>query len=243
MGKIICTGLGPGDPDLMSLRAHRAVTSATQVAYFRKAGRAGQARRIVTGLLRADAVEHAMEYPVTTELPFDGPDYNDALARFYDEWAARLQGVAQTSDVVVLCEGDPFFYGSFMHLYSRLSGDVEMEVIPGITGMSGCWTATGQPITWGDDVLSVLMGTLPEEELMRHMAQADALVVMKTGRNLPKIRRALDASGRLDAAWLVEAGTMPNQRIQKLTEANIEECPYFAIVLVHGHGRRPEVVE
>ena len=243
MGKIICTGLGPGDPDLMSLRAHRAVTSASQVAYFRKAGRAGQARRIVTGLLRADAVEHAMEYPVTTELPFDGPDYNDALARFYDEWAARLQGVAQTSDVVVLCEGDPFFYGSFMHLYSRLSGGGEMEVIPGITGMSGCWTATGQPITWGDDVLSVLMGTLPEEELVRHMAQADALVVMKTGRNLPKIRRALGASGRLDAAWLVEAGTMPNQRIQKLTEANIEECPYFAIVLVHGHGRRPEVVE
>ena len=243
MGKIICTGLGPGDPDLMSLRAHRAVTSASQVAYFRKAGRAGQARRIVTGLLRADAVEHAMEYPVTTELPFDGPDYNDALARFYDDWATRLQGVAQTSDVVVLCEGDPFFYGSFMHLYSRLSGVVEMEVIPGITGMSGCWTATGQPITWGDDVLSVLMGTLPEEELVRHMAQADALVVMKTGRNLPKIRRALGASGRLDAAWLVEAGTMPNQRIQKLTEANIEECPYFAIVLVHGQGRRPEVAE
>jgi precorrin-2/cobalt-factor-2 C20-methyltransferase len=243
MGKIICTGLGPGDPDLMSLRAHRAVTSATQVAYFRKAGRAGQARRIVTGLLRADAVEHAMEYPVTTELPFDGPDYNDALARFYDVWAERLQGVAQTSDVVVLCEGDPFFYGSFMHLYSRLSGVVEMEVIPGITGMSGCWTATGQPITWGDDVLTVLMGTLPEADLVRHMAQADALVVMKTGRNLPKIRRALEASGRLDAAWLVEAGTMPNQRIQRLTDANIEECPYFAIVLVHGQGRRPEVAE
>ena len=243
MGKIICTGLGPGDPDLMSLRAHRAVISATQVAYFRKAGRAGQARRIVTGLLRADAVEHAMEYPVTTELPFDGPEYNDALARFYDVWAERLREVAQMSDVVVLCEGDPFFYGSFMHLYSRLSGVVEMEVIPGITGMSGCWTATGQPITWGDDVLSVLMGTLPEADLVRFMTQADALVVMKTGRNLPKIRRALQAAGRLDAAWLVEAGTMPNQRIQRLTEANIEECPYFAIVLVHGQGRRPEVAE
>jgi precorrin-2/cobalt-factor-2 C20-methyltransferase len=243
MGKIICTGLGPGDPDLMSLRAHRAVTSATQVAYFRKAGRGGQARRIVTGLLRADAVEHAMEYPVTTELPFDGPEYNDALARFYDDWAERLREVSQTSDVVVLCEGDPFFYGSFMHLYSRLSGVVEMEVIPGITGMSGCWTATGQPITWGDDVLSVLMGTLPQDDLERFMTQADALVVMKTGRNLPKIRRALEAAGRLDTAWLVEAGTMPNQRIQKLTAANIEECPYFAIVLVHGHGRRPEVAE
>jgi precorrin-2/cobalt-factor-2 C20-methyltransferase len=194
-------------------------------------------------MLAEGAIEYPMEYPVTTELPFDSPEYIDALARFYDDWADRLADLAAQADVVVLCEGDPFFYGSFMHLYSRLSGVVEMEVIPGITGMSGCWTATGQPITWGDDVLSVLMGTLPEEELVRHMAQADALVVMKTGRNLPKIRRALDASGRLDAAWLVEAGTMPNQRIQKLTEANIEECPYFAIVLVHGHGRRPEVVE
>jgi precorrin-2/cobalt-factor-2 C20-methyltransferase len=118
-----------------------------------------------------------------------------------------------------------------------------MEVIPGITGMSGCWTATGQPITWGDDVLSVLMGTLPEEDLVRFMTQADALVVMKTGRNLPKIRRALAAAGRLDAAWLVEAGTMPNQHIQRLDQANLDQCPYFAIVLVHGHGRRPEVAE
>lgn len=243
MGKIICTGLGPGDPDLMSLRAHRAVTMATQIAYFRKAGRGGQARRIVDGLLRSDAVEHAMEYPVTTELPFDGPEYNAALAGFYDDWAGRLQRLCQSSDVVVLCEGDPFFYGSFMHLYSRLSGVVEMEIIPGITGMSGCWTATGTPITWGDDVLTVLMGTLPEADLTRLMAQADALVVMKTGRNLPKIRRALMVSGRLDAAWLVESGTMPNQRIQRLVEADATQCPYFAIVLVHGQGRRPEVVE
>lgn len=243
MGKIICTGLGPGDPDLMSLRAHRAVTGAHHVAYFRKAGRAGQARRIVTGLLRDDAVEYPMEYPVTTELPFDGPDYNAALGHFYDDWAARLKTIAASQDVVVLCEGDPFFYGSFMHLYSRLAGVVEMEIIPGITGMSGCWTATGQPITWGDDVLTVLMGTLPEDDLSRLMGQADALVVMKTGRNLPKIRRALEVSGRLDAAWLVEAGTMPNQRIQRLVEADTSQCPYFAIVLVHGQGRRPEVLE
>lgn len=243
MGKIICTGLGPGDPDLMSLRAHRAVSQARQVAYFRKAGRAGQARRIVNGLLRADAIEHAMEYPVTTELPFDSPEYNAALARFYDDWAERLTALTRGGDVVVLCEGDPFFYGSFMHLYSRLSGVVDMEIIPGITGMSGCWTASGQPITWGDDVMTVLMGTLPEEELARFMTQADALVVMKTGRNLPKIRRALQAAGRLEAAWLVESGTMPNQRIQALAEADATQCPYFAIVLVHGQGRRPEIVE
>ena len=243
MGKVICVGLGPGDPDLMSLRAHREVTTARQVAYFRKAGRPGQARRIVTGLLRSDVSEHAMEYPVTTELPFDGPEYNAALAGFYDQWADRLLDLARHDDVIVLCEGDPFFYGSFMHLYNRLRGVLEVEVVPGITGMSGCWTATGQPITWGDDVMTVLMGTLPEAELTRAMGQADALVVMKTGRNLPKVRRALQAAGRLEAAWLIESGTMPTQRVQRLVEADVTQCPYFAIVLVHGQGRRPEAVE
>ncbi|MEO6299686.1 MAG: precorrin-2 C(20)-methyltransferase [Paracoccaceae bacterium] len=243
MGRIICTGLGPGDPDLMSVRAHRLITGAAHVAHFRKAGRQGQARRIVDGMLAAGAQEYAMEYPVTTELPFDSPAYNAALAGFYDHWAARLAEVAKSGDVIVLCEGDPFFYGSFMHLYSRLHGIVEIEVVPGITGMSGCWTATGQPITWGDDVMTVLMGTLPEAELVRHMRDADALVVMKTGRNLPKIRRALMQAGRMEAAWLVEAGTMPNQRVARLSESAEGDCAYFAVVLVHGHGRRPEAVE
>jgi precorrin-2/cobalt-factor-2 C20-methyltransferase len=242
-GSVICAGLGPGDPDLMSLRAARAIGAARHVAYFRKAGKPGQARRIVEGLLAPGVVEYAMEYPVTTELPFDSVEYRDALAAFYDDWADRLAAVAQTDDVLVLCEGDPFFYGSFMHLHSRLRGRVPVEVIPGITGMTGCWTATDTPITWGDDVLVVLMGTLPEDDLVRHMQGADALVVMKTGRNLPKVRRALAAAGRLDAAWLVERGTMPNQRIARLVDVAAADCPYFAIVLVHGQGRRPEVPE
>jgi len=239
MGRIICAGLGPGDPDLISVRADRAVRAARHVAYFRKPGRPGQARRIVQGMLTADAVEYPMEYPVTTEIPFDHPDYNDALAGFYDLWAARLAQLAQTEDVVVLCEGDPFLYGSFMHLQVRLAGLVEVEVIPGIPGMVGCWNAVGQPMTWGDDVLTVLMGTLPEADLIRHMQGSDALVVMKTGRNLPKLRRALAASGRLADAWLIERGTMPGQRIQALREVADDDCPYFAILLVHGHGRRP----
>lgn len=241
MARIICTGLGPGDPDLMSVRSDRLIRAATQVAYFRKAGRRGQARQIVEGMLAPGVVEWAMEYPVTTELPFDSPEYIDALARFYDDWAQRL--AEMPGEVIVLCEGDPFFYGSFMHLFTRLQGRVEMEVIPGITGMAGCWHATGVPITWGDDVLSVLMGTLPEADLVSHMRGADALVVMKTGRNLPKVRRALATVGRLDDAWLVEKGTMPGQRVMRLADVDGTDCPYFAIVLVHGHGRRPEVAE
>lgn len=239
MGRIICAGLGPGDPDLISVRADRAVRGARHVAYFRKPGRPGQARRIVQGMLAPDAVEYPMEYPVTTEIPFDHPDYNDALAGFYDLWAARLAQLAQTEDVVVLCEGDPFLYGSFMHLQVRLTGLAEVEVIPGIPGMVGCWNAVGQPMTWGDDVLTVLMGTLPEADLIRHMQGSDALVVMKTGRNLPKLRRALAASGRLADAWLIERGTMPGQRIAPVADVADDDCPYFAILLVHGHGRRP----
>ncbi|UWS08839.1 precorrin-2 C(20)-methyltransferase [Phaeobacter inhibens] len=237
-GKVICAGLGPGDPDLMSVRSHRMISGARHIAYFRKAGRQGQARAIVEGMLADGVTEHAMEYPVTTEIHFSDPEYNRVLSAFYDQWADTLAEIAQTEDVVVLCEGDPFLYGSYMHLYTRLQGRAAQEIIPGITGMSGCWTASGQPITWGDDVLTVAMATLSEDELAKRAAETDALVVMKIGRNLPKLRRALERAGRAEDAWLVERGTMPGQTVQKLSEID-GEVPYFSIVLVHGQGRRP----
>jgi len=243
MGRIICCGLGPGNPDLMSVRADREIRAATLVAYFRKKGRPGQARRIVEGMLANDVREYPMEYPVTTELAFDSEEYVRALAGFYDEWADRLEELAREGDVVVLCEGDPFFYGSFMHLYTRLQGRAEIDVIAGIPGMAGCWNAVGQAIALGDDVMTVLMGTLSEAELARRVQNSDALVIMKTGRNLGKIRRALAAAGRLGEAWLIEHGTMPGERIVRLGEVDAADCPYFAIVLVHGRGRRQQAAE
>jgi precorrin-2/cobalt-factor-2 C20-methyltransferase len=243
MGRIICCGLGPGDPELMSVKADRAVRTASHIAYFRKKGRPGQARRIVDGMLAHNVREFPMEYPVTTEIAFDSPDYARWLASFYDEWAARLAALARDTDVVVLCEGDPFFYGSFMHLYTRLQDHAEIEVIAGIPGMAGCWNALGRPIALGDDVMTVLMGTLPEAELEQRVRTSDALVIMKTGRNLEKVRRALAAAGRLGEAWLIERGTMPGERVARLSEVDAAECPYFAIVLVHGQGRRPELSE
>jgi precorrin-2/cobalt-factor-2 C20-methyltransferase len=243
MGRIICCGLGPGNPDLMSVRADREIRAATQVAYFRKKGRPGQARRIVEGMLANNVREYPMEYPVTTELAFDSEEYLRALAGFYDQWADRLEALARESDVVVLCEGDPFFYGSFMHLYTRLQGRTEIDVIAGIPGMAGCWNAVGQAIALGDDVMTVLMGTLSQPELERRVQNSDALVIMKTGRNLGKIRRALAAAGRLGEAWLIEHGTMPGERVSRLSDVDAADCPYFAIVLVHGRGRRQEAAE
>jgi precorrin-2/cobalt-factor-2 C20-methyltransferase len=244
MGRIICCGLGPGDPDLMSVRADREVRSATHVAYFRKKGRPGQARAIVEGMLKAGVQEFAMEYPVTTELAANSEEYARLLSGFHDQWADRLAELSRTSDVVVLCEGDPFFYGSFMHLYTRLQGRAEVEVIAGIPGMAGCWNVAGLPMALGDDVMTVLMGTLPEAELERRAQNSDALVIMKTGRNLAKIRRALERAGRLDAAWLIERGTMPGERVARLRDVEAAGCAYFAIVLVHGSGgRRQEAAE
>ena len=244
MGRIICCGLGPGDPDLMSVRADREVRAATHVAYFRKKGRPGQARTIVEGMLAPDVREYPMEYPVTTELEVGSDDYARLLASFYDEWAERLATLSRETDVIVLCEGDPFFYGSFMHLYTRLQGRAEIEVIAGIPGMAGCWNVAGLPIALGDDVMTVLTGTLPEAELARRVQNADALVIMKTGRNLAKIRRVLESAGRLDEAWLIERGTMPDEKVARLADVDATDCPYFAIVLVHGRlGRRREAAE
>src|SRR5258707_2965711 len=131
-------------------------------------------------MLAADVSEYPMEYPVTDEIAFDSPDYIRLLAGFYDEWAERLARLARAVDVVVLCEGDPYFYGSFMHLHTRLEGRTEIEVIAGIPGMTGCWYAIGQPISLGDDVTTVLMGTLPEDELARRMLHTGRLVHIMT---------------------------------------------------------------
>ncbi len=238
-GTVHGVGLGPGSPDLMSVRADRLVRGARHVAYFRKAGRPGQARRIVEGMLHPQACEIAMDYPVTTEIPVSDPRYNASLASFYADCTHTLGKLALAGeDVVVLCEGDPFFFGSFMHLHSRLSGIVPVSVVPGISGMAGAWTASGTPIGWGDDVLTVVMATLPEEELTRRIRDTDALVVMKIGRNLPKLRRAVAAAGREAEAWLVEKAAMPEQKVVSLLQAEAV-TPYFSILLIHGGGRRP----
>ncbi|MDD9977494.1 MAG: precorrin-2 C(20)-methyltransferase [Boseongicola sp.] len=239
-GTLFGTGLGPGDPELMSVRADRLVRNARHVAFFRKMGRAGRARSIVEGMLRSDVIEYAMEYPVTTEIPLDDPRYNEILSRFYEEWTEKLRTLVDGGeDVVVLCEGDPFFYGSFMHLHERLKDVIPVQVVPAITGMSASWTATGQPFTWGDDIMTVVMGTLGEDALTQAMAAADALVVMKIGRNLEKVRRALVASGKAERAFVAEFASMDGQRLRALDEVSENKPPYFSIIIVHGQGRRP----
>lgn len=239
-GQIICVGLGPGDPELMSVKAYRLLREAKQVAFFRKRGHPGKARQLVNGLLHDEVCEYPMEYPLTTEIPHNDPRYIAQLSSFYQHWEQRLSELTQGGDVIVLCEGDPFLYGSFMHLYMRLkkADQVPVEVLPGIPGMVGCWHATGLPITWGDDILTVLPATLDTESLRPRVQHADALVLMKVGRHLPRIRQLLSDEGKLAQSWLVINGTMADQQVMPLRDAP-DSCPYFAIIIVHGQGRRP----
>lgn len=242
-GRLIGVGTGPGDPELLTLKAVKALAGADVLAHFAKRGNVGNARAIVAGLTRPDAIELPLLYPVTTEIDKDHADYRAAIEGFYAESAeavARHLDAGRT--VAVLSEGDPLFYGSYMHLHVRLSGRYAAEVIPGVTAMSGCWSIAGLPLVQGDDTLSVLPGTMPEDQLTRRLGASDAAVIMKVGRNLPKIRRSLDAVGKLANAVYVERGTMANQAFLPLAQKTDDTAPYFAIVLVPGWSTRPKGV-
>lgn len=233
-------GLGPGDPDYMTVRARDIILKADRLVHFCKRGRRGNARVTADAVIPPDpAREIALAFPVTIEVPVEDVGYSGPIAAFYDEAAQQLAGEMEAGrTVAVLCDGDPFFYGSFMHLWRRLSPRFPIEVVPGVTGMAGAWTRANAPITWGDDILTVLPGTLPETELVRRLSDTDAAVIMKLGRNLPKVRRALIAAGLLQRAIYVERATMAEQVIANLADKPDDEAPYFSMVLVPGEGRR-----
>jgi precorrin-2/cobalt-factor-2 C20-methyltransferase len=238
-GRLYGVGTGPGDPELLTLKAVRALREADVLAHFAKRGNNGNARKIIEAHLRPDMIELPLLYPVTTEIGKDHDDYKSAISDFYELAADAIEKhLAAGRTVAVLSEGDPLFYGSYMHLHVRLAHRFPTEVIPGVTAMSGCWSATGMPIVQGDDVLSVLPGTMAEAELARRLADTDAAVIMKVGRNLPKIRRALDTAGKLQHAVYVERGTMDNAASMRLADKPDDIAPYFALVLVPGWENR-----
>ena len=237
-GTFYTVGLGPGDPELMTVRAARIVGAASVIAFFAKRGRVGHARSIVAHLVPGTAEELRFEYPYTTEIAVDDPCYIGELGAFYEESALRIATRLEAGqDVALLCEGDPFFYGSAMYLFDRLHGTYRSEVVPGVTGMSGCWTRANLPMTHGDDVLEVLPGTIEEDRLVARLQSCDAAVIMKIGRNLPKIQAALRRAGLEQRAIYVERGTMTGERILKLTEHDGTPAPYFAMILVPGRQR------
>jgi precorrin-2/cobalt-factor-2 C20-methyltransferase len=239
-GRLIGVGVGPGDPELVTLKALRAFGEADVVAFFAKQGHASHARAIVACHLRPGTEELPLYYGVTTEIATHDPAYRRQIDAFFDDSAAAIARHLDAGRIVaVIAEGDPLFYGSYMHLHVRLATRYPTEIVAGVTGMSGCWSAAGAPIAQGEDVFTVLPATLPATELERRFADSQAVVVMKLGRHLPKVRRALEKAGRLGRAIYVERGTMAGGKLMPLADKADDAAPYFAIVLVPGWEQTP----
>jgi len=232
-GRLWGVGLGPGDPELVTIKAARLIAAADVVAFHSARHGRSIARSVAAPYLREGQIEEALVYPVTVETTDHPGGYQGVIDEFYTECAARLAAhLDQGRDVVVLAEGDPMFYGSYMHMHKRLAHRYPTEVVPGVTSISGAAAALGVPLVERDEVLTILPGTLPPEVLAERLADTDSAVVMKLGRTFTGVRQALSDAGRLKEAWYVERVSTPAQRVSPLAEVEPEEVPYFSLAMV-----------
>lgn len=243
-GRLLGLGVGPGDPELITLKALRLLQSSPVVGYFvakakANKGLGGNAFGIIEQHLTDAQRRLPLVYPVTTEKLAPPLSYEDVIADFYDTCAVQIGAELDAGrDVAVICEGDPFFYGSYMYLHDRLAERYEAEVVPGVCSMLGCASVLGTPLVYRNQSLSVLSGVLPEEELEQRLRSAEAAVVMKLGRNFDKVRRVLQRLGLAERAHYVERATMHNQQIVPLDQVDPLASPYFSMILVPGEQWR-----
>ncbi|MFB9679601.1 precorrin-2 C(20)-methyltransferase [Streptosporangium vulgare] len=232
-GRLWGVGLGPGDPELVTVKAARLIGEADVIAFHSARHGRSIARSVAAPYLREGQVEEALIYPLTTETTDHPGGYQGAIDDFYAACAVRLAAHLDAGrDVVVLCEGDPLFYGSYMHMHKRLSHRYVTEVVPGVTSVSGASAVLGRPLVERDEVLTVLPGTLPAEVLAERLASTDSAAVLKLGRTFTKVRDALAEAGRLDEAWYVERATTGQQRLAPLAEVDPGSVPYFSLALI-----------
>jgi precorrin-2/cobalt-factor-2 C20-methyltransferase len=223
-GTLYGLGLGPGDPELITLKAARLIAACPVVAYPRLAGGDSFARAIAAGLIAENAEEIAIDVPMST-------DRAPAQAA-YDAGAARIAAALEAGrDVACLCEGDPFFYGSFMYLHARLAARFAVEVVPGVTSLTACAARAGRPLAARNERVTVLPGPLPEAELRARIEGAESVAVMKLGRHMAKLRGVIEALGLTGQATYVERATLAEERICPLAEAP-ETAPYFSMILI-----------
>jgi len=242
-GRLFGVGVGPGDPELITLKAARLIRGADVIAFHQGPGKRSNARRIAADLIGADTIEEVLEYPVTTGPTKHPGGYAGAMADFYAECASRLSAHLDAGrDVVVLAEGDPLFYGSYMYVHELLSGRYETAVVPGIPAFAAATATAATALVKQTGVLTVLPGTLPVPELARRLADTDAAVIMKLGRTFPGVVEALRQAGRLDGALYVERASMVEQRVLPVADVDPASVPYFSLVVVPGDDPRERPV-
>jgi precorrin-2 C20-methyltransferase / precorrin-3B C17-methyltransferase len=242
-GRLFGVGVGPGDPELVTVKARRVIGEADVVAYPTAGHGKSVARRIAASYIRDDQIEAALTFPVTTGETDHPGGYEAALREFYDLCAAEIaEHLDAGRDVAVLCEGDPFFYGSYMYIHDRLADRYETEVIPGVPSFAAAAAAAGTPLARRDDVLTVLPGTLPSEVLAARLRTSDAAVVMKLSREFDGVREAAERAGVADRGIYVERASSDRERVAPMRSVD-EDPPYMSLLLVpgtpmEGDGRR-----
>jgi precorrin-2/cobalt-factor-2 C20-methyltransferase len=228
-GIVYGVGVGPGDPELVTLKAARLIGAADLVAYPAPETGDSFARGIAGPHMRPGQREFAIRMKIG-----DGQFPKDDI---YAAAADRLAEAAQAGEtVVVLCEGDPFFYGSFMYLYARLVRRVRVEVVPGVSSLMACAVASGGALAARNDVLTVIPAPLPEPELRRRLAESEAAAIIKLGRHMPKVRKVLDELDLTSRARYVEHATLGSQKVMRLSDLDGASVPYFSMLLVHRRG-------
>jgi precorrin-2 C20-methyltransferase/precorrin-3B C17-methyltransferase len=245
-GTLYGVGLGPGDPELVTVKAARLIAGADVVAYHCARHGRSIARGIAEPYLRAGQVEEQLVYPVTTEATDHPGGYQGAIDEFYEQAAARLAAHLEAGrDVVLLAEGDPLFFSSYMHMHKRLADRFPTQVVPGVTSVSAAAAAVGAPLVEGDEVLTVLPGTMPTDQLAERLRHTDAAAIMKVSRHFAGIQDALKHAGRLDDARYVERASTGGQRLAHAGDVDPATVPYMSLVLVPGvvASSRPSATE
>lgn len=234
-GKLYGLGVGPGDPELITLKALRLLRSAPVVAYHAAKGKKGNALTIVETYLSSGQTLVPLIYPVTTEKLPAHLNYEVVVSDFYSEITATISSHLDAGrDVAVIAEGDPFFYGSFMYIHDRLAEKYETEVVPGVCSILGAAAVLGVPLVYRNQTLSILSGVMSADELKTRLAGTEAAAIMKLGKNLDKVRQVLTELCLMDRALYIERATMQNQRIAPLADVNGSDSPYFSLILVPG---------
>jgi precorrin-2/cobalt-factor-2 C20-methyltransferase len=224
-GTLYGVGVGPGDPELMTVKAWRLIGTAKVIAYLAANGGESTARAIAAPFLPDDAEEIIIDMPMRV--------YRAAGQVAYDDGARRIAEKLQADeDVVMLCEGDPFFYGSFMYMFQRLADTFKTIVVPGVTSITASATAIGQPLCERDEVLKVLPATMAEEDLRRELSTTSAAAIIKVGRHFGKVKRVLTSLKLESKATVVERATHRNQMIRNMDQITEDALPYFTTIIV-----------
>lgn len=228
-GTAIGIGVGPGDPELMTLKGARILSNAPVIAYPAPETGDSLARRIAAMHLPADAEEIVIRMPLSADrFPVEG---------VYDRAAEEIgTHLGAGRDVAILCEGDPFFYGSFMYLFARLAEDWPVEVVPGVSSLTACAAVSRKALAAQSDVLTVLPAPLPDDALRQRLETCDAAAIIKVGRHLPRITALLAGMDLQDRAEYIEHATMADERHAPLADLDDARAPYFSMILIHRRG-------